>query len=659
MNNSAKDISITPNLSLPHANSTATAFFSFSFPSSFSTMAAATTNTYTYERLNGAREVRLITLLQGTGDETISLAIEHTSLDQRPAYDALSYVWGPQNPSYSVRCNDGSLAIGENLRDALRCLRKPDTPRVLWIDRIAINQQDVDERIQQVGLMADIYSSASLVIIWLGTADDYTETAFGLINDLTSQMLEYRKTQNSQMPIAKTENHPIQYPPSGAPVWSAVRSLLQRPWFSRVWTFQEIVLAQQAVLYCGTHTIRWRRLEAFEVILETFSAGPNNEDSRLKGVEKPLRDILMARTALQRPQELGPEPENGQLLLSLLPLLDNLRNRQATDPRDKVFALLNIACDAKNSDLKADYRKSLAEVYALTAKWLLRTQRSLAFLSLVEKKDKPDLVSWVPDFRYKDEWNFLHQPTQVFRGSHRVYNASGNTNATVIDAESNFQLTVRGIYVGTIVERTEPPGNLTNNVAIGARILDGGQWDLLARTCVVDGVYPPTGEPIDLAYHRLRIWDQLPTEGLNRRRRTSPPTQIPQPGPISYDNAKDALVRGASGDIGITILNKTTRKRMFKTETGYLGVAHRSIEIGDKVYVLMGGEMPFVLRPFGGNYFGFGGESYVHGIMDGEMLAVARANRVGLGRADIKNLAWVDHLGDGSWPFQTEELVLV
>jgi hypothetical protein len=45
--------------------------------------------------------------------------------------------------------------------------------------------------------------------------------------------------------------------------------------------------------------------------------------------------------------------------------------------------------------------------------------------------------------------------------------------------------------------------------------------------------------------------------------------------------------------------------------------------------------------------------------MDGEMLAVARANRVGLGRADIKNLAWVDHLGDGSWPFQTEELVLV
>jgi hypothetical protein len=141
-------------------------------------MAASTSDSYNYERLSGAREIRLIILAQGTDDEIISLTIEHTSLDQRPSYEALSYVWGPQNPSHPVRCNEGSLAIGENLRDALRCLCKPDSPRVLWIDRIAINQNDVDERTKQVGLMADIYSAASLVIIWLGTADGYTEPAF-------------------------------------------------------------------------------------------------------------------------------------------------------------------------------------------------------------------------------------------------------------------------------------------------------------------------------------------------------------------------------------------------------------------------------------------------------------------------------------------------
>lgn len=197
-------------------------------------------------------------------------------------------------------------------------------------------------------------------------------------------------------------------------------------------------------------------------------------------------------------------------------------------------------------------------------------------------------------------------------------------------------------------------------MAIGAAVLDGGQWHLFSRTCAVNGVYPATGEPIDLAYHRLRIWDQLPTEGLlYRRQRTSPITQVPQPGPISYDYAKDAMVHGVKGDIGINILSKTTRKRMFKTETRHMGIAHRSVEIGDKVYVLMGGEMPFVLRPFGGDYFGFGGESYVHGIMDGEMLAVARANRKNLKSVDTNDLAWIDNLGDEPWPFAAEKLILV
>jgi hypothetical protein len=117
--------------------------------------------------------------------------------------------------------------------------------------------------------------------------------------------------------------------------------------------------------------------------------------------------------------------------------------------------------------------------------------------------------------------SFLHQPTQVFRGSHRVYNASGSTNAIIIYAESNYQLTMHGIYVGTIVDRTEQ-GNLTINVTIWPRVLDGGQWHLLAKACAVSGVYPATGELIDLAYHLLRIWDQLPSCMIRRFQRCYP-----------------------------------------------------------------------------------------------------------------------------------------
>jgi hypothetical protein len=110
-------------------------------------------------------------------------------------------------------------------------------------------------------------------------------------------------------------------------------------------------------------------------------------------------------------------------------------------------------------------------------------------------------------------------------------------------------------------------------------------------------------------------------------------------------------VHDVKGDIGMGILSKTTRKRMFKTDTGYTGIAHRSVEIGDKVYVLMGG--PFVLPPLGGNYFGFGGESYVyvHVIMDGEEEVLKSVG--------TNDLAWIDNLGDEPWPFAVEKLILV
>jgi hypothetical protein len=90
-----------------------------------------------------------------------------------------------------------------------------------------------------------------------------------------------------------------------------------------------------------------------------------------------------------------------------------------------------------------------------------------------------------------------------------------------------------------------------------------------------------------------------------------------------------------------------------------MGLAHRSRQIGDQIYVLMGGDTPFALRPLGGSFFGFGGESYVHGIMDGEMLALAMGDDRSSTRNTREGLNWIDELGEEPWPFMTEELTLV
>jgi hypothetical protein len=94
-------------------------------------MASKAQESYAYKPLTGSRDIRLVTLRPGTGEQEISLTMAHISLDGHPAYDALSYVWGPRYPSYRVSCDEAFLEIGENLRDALRYLRKPRATRVL------------------------------------------------------------------------------------------------------------------------------------------------------------------------------------------------------------------------------------------------------------------------------------------------------------------------------------------------------------------------------------------------------------------------------------------------------------------------------------------------------------------------------------------------
>jgi hypothetical protein len=46
------------------------------------------------------------------------------------------------------------------------------------------------------------------------------------------------------------------------PQWHALISLMQRPWFSRRWIIQEIMLAKNATLHCGNYVQDWSNFVA-------------------------------------------------------------------------------------------------------------------------------------------------------------------------------------------------------------------------------------------------------------------------------------------------------------------------------------------------------------------------------------------------------------
>jgi hypothetical protein len=151
--------------------------------------------TYQYFRI-GPRSIRVLEL-QPTADEASDLqGILHeaslgasdpfiNSLFQQDkayqlAFDAISYCWEGQTPDqhYRILLGGQVLLITKNADVILRKLRLSNEARTVWIDGICIDQKSIPEKNEQVPLMAEIYSRARSVQVWLGPSDESVKRIF-------------------------------------------------------------------------------------------------------------------------------------------------------------------------------------------------------------------------------------------------------------------------------------------------------------------------------------------------------------------------------------------------------------------------------------------------------------------------------------------------
>lgn len=62
-------------------------------------------------------------------------------------------------------------------------------------------------------------------------------------------------------------------------------------------------------------------------------------------------------------------------------------------------------------------------------------------------------------------------------------------------------------------------------------------------------------------------------------------------------------------------------RRFFRTRQGYLGIGPASVQEDDKVCILFGGQVSFLLRQdVSCGHFRLVGVAYVHGLMEGESI---------------------------------------
>jgi hypothetical protein len=193
------------------------------------------TQAYVYIPFGDSEQIRLLTLKAGARDDHIQCSLNTKDLEhgewflggfveEGEGYEALSYTWGDSSSRKLIYINGATVLITENLYTALLHLRYEHKPRILWVDAICIDQQNLEERSAQVQLMFRIYGSAARVIVWLGEQSEDSDLALDVIESWS---------RPSAILVDRLSTMSIEY--------KALDNLFARSWWNRSWVVQEVI----------------------------------------------------------------------------------------------------------------------------------------------------------------------------------------------------------------------------------------------------------------------------------------------------------------------------------------------------------------------------------------------------------------------------------
>ncbi|KAI1271007.1 heterokaryon incompatibility protein-domain-containing protein [Xylaria sp. FL0933] len=659
----------------------------------------------------GGDHIRLLSLVASeTFTDPICVSLSDVKLTSLPCYEALSYCWGDASEKCLIFCDSRPFKVTRNLESALRHLRQRQGDRVLWIDAICIDQNNPAERSHQVNLMRHIYQIASKVLVWLGDDGDgsdlvlplcerTTEFWGGLIFDGSlnigdprllfrpdakpilkeklkeinrrkarlrsqgQQCSEASRTEtngcqgdNGVIPSETSEQEKNEMQDPTKEEVAASLQLINRPWFSRCWVVQEVSLAREALVVCGTSSLKWESFYWGFFFIMILGGGFRGRPERI------YKSNLNLMTAMRQKLHYA----NGSIRadrVDLLHLLWRTRRLDATDPRDKVYSVLGLIDlkEAQVQELTPDYTISVEECYKRAAISIMSYTGNLDILATEFNPDsKLNLPSWVPD------WERSTSPTptaSIIRNDDRKrassprykpFRASSSAQGTTSFRVNRDVLTLSGYVFDTVVALedtlTESQWNhldVVNVTSISTFVsymkvffCDLGEnhdmlvkWDRFALSPKYFTY--PTGEDPETAFAmtmcardfngpeaalaEFREWRKIlrGPKAVSFLRRITGDSQIYKS--LVGVAAVMSFMYYGSARLYLTVAGGTLYRRLARTEKGYLALVPSRSAVGDQISLFRGGKVPFVIRSIPQeSTYRLIGSSYVHGIMYGE-----------------------------------------
>jgi hypothetical protein len=218
--------------------------------------------------------------------------------------------------------------------------------------------------------MGRIYSSAALVIAWLGLGDESLYNAmnwlseFGMLYEEKIERLDKERAKGSleistyvdmkrynfSVDIQRLPHSPVRY--------SDLVRLYNHEYWTRVWIIQEIVLAQKVQMWCGCTTTYLRTLSWAETSLSCKARETGRASQKVSG--SPALKLLHRRI-----EQHGPSNDIGHIFIRLdnndfLELLQLAGASNCGDLRDRVYAILALMDPSERDTLAItpDYAKT-------------------------------------------------------------------------------------------------------------------------------------------------------------------------------------------------------------------------------------------------------------------------------------------------------------
>jgi hypothetical protein len=270
--------------------------------------------------------------------------------------------------------------------------------------------------------------------------------------------------------------------------WVAFVALLKYIVFSRLWLVQEVAVARNVTLHCGLPAIHYGDfVDAVSIFVSCRTDIAILFRRKMKNYKELTdRKITMAERFIDVTTNAIRLTRTGEIqrLLILEALVSQLSDLGATDPRDRIFAVLALARDGpklveetlmedtketnQEGTLRIDYDKSILQVYQDCVLHAIERSRSLdiicrRWVSSVSEKEA-NLPTWIRPLQSSLQPAFDSSVSErtdadslVGIPDHNYYNASRGAILTVPVHTVPFRslsnrksLIVRGVRIDTI-----------------------------------------------------------------------------------------------------------------------------------------------------------------------------------------------------------------